>query len=334
MSSNPEQIPKSSESNVPHSGEYVSPNALPIEEGIPAPDTAYAGFDELPPQDHERSAIDQGKAAVRDSHATEAKPDKKKLVNRGLMIAGGVGATAVAGLLVATSIFMGNAKEGSNNNANTLPPAPETTNSAPGIPVPAPEITNIASNATSTPERTQGAVVIKFFDETGAATSKEELSDSVKLSINKYVDPVAAQAGFFEEMETMMNHLPSEAEARNNLGYPADKELTKEDYLAAGRIYRDAYKVLYTAPSGPLYDSMENYAEYVIENHYNTRNEDQPYRVSFETGADGYISMLDNSLKNSADDQVETLRFIVDQGAVQQSQGAWLMPGDARFKKS
>lgn len=330
MSSNPEQIPKSSESNIPHSGEYVSPEAKPIEAGIPAPNTAYEGFDELPPQDHERFAIDQGVTAVRQSHAPapESAPTKKN--NRLKMLLGGV-AAGVGVTIASAAVYVNAITSGigiDNSPDKNLPPAPETSNSANPFP-------GQTGETQGTP-----AIEVKFYDENGAEVSKEELSDSVRLTTDKYADPLKAQNGFFEKMEQMMNHLPSDKEVRNNLGYDANKELTKEDYIAAHKIYRKAYDSLYKSPSGKLYTSMGNYADYVISSHYDTRNEAQPYHVSFEPATGGYVLMYDNSLENSADDQNGKLKYIVDQtNGPEQSLGsdgkanAWLIPGDARFKK-
>jgi hypothetical protein len=333
MSSNPEQIPKSSESNIPipHSGEYVSPEAKPIEAGIPAPNTAYEGFDELPPQDHERFAIDQGVTAVRQSHAStpESAPTKKN--NRLKMLLGGV-AAGVGVTIASAAVYVNAITSGigiDNSQDKNRPPAPETSNSA----NPTPGQTGETQKNTF--------IETKFYDENGTETTKEELSESVRLTTDKYPDATDAMRGFFDKMEVMMNHFPSEAEVRNNLGYDASKKLTKEDYLNAAAIYRKAYDSIYENPNGKLYSEMNRLGASAVGYHYDTMNEAEPYRISIELPKGSELVLVtDNSTRNSVKDDPRTVRFSAYGGdAMERSIGsngkqpAWMIPGNVDFKQ-
>jgi hypothetical protein len=265
-------------------------------------------------------------------------PENKSFLRKGLMIGGSVGAAAVAGVLFATSLFSG-AKEEDNKNASTFPPLPEITNSAPAVPIPAPEKPIVTATGQTNPE-TDKAVEIKFYDETGVEVSPAELSKSVKLTIDKYPNGTSAMGGFYENIEAMMNRPISDDETRNNLGYPADKELTKADYLAASRLSRQpVYESLFTTPSGNLHTAIDKLAENTASYQYDTRNEADPYKIAFQYQENrDSVLVSDNSMSNSVQDDPKTYEFIVDGGyGMERSIGqngekpAWKVPGKANF---
>lgn len=257
--------------------------------------------------------------------APKTKNKKLKMVLGG--VAAGVGVTIASAAVYVNAITSSIGLD--NTQDKNLPPAPETSNSANPFPTQAGE--------------TQGTPVIetKFYDKTGAELTKEELSESVRLTVDKYPDGPDAMRGFFEKMEVMMNHFPSEAEVRNNLGYAADKKLTKQDYLDAAAIYRKAYDSIYEHPNGKLYSEMNRLGASAVGYHYDTMNEAEPYYISLELPKGSDIALVsDNSLKNSVKDDSRTVRFSTYGGdAMERSIGmngkqpAWMIPGNIDFKQ-
>lgn len=294
MSSNPDQIPKSSESNVPHSGEYVSPEAVPIEPGITAPDTVYNGFEELPPRTDERHALDQGKAAVRDSH--EVQPKKK------FSLGAKIGALAAAAAAAAGIAYGVNV--GATGNGFIQKPAPLPTAEGPAVPgqtAPAvPEAT-----APVTPEQNADAKNFKFYTGEGDKfQTVADLKESLKLDVDKYTKPADTIPLVIERMADAANYLPTEKAVRENLNKPTE-QLSIDDYMAVYNEYLKAHDVMFNTKGGDLYDTLQEVCKQTAYSHIISvaNGEAVPYAVKIELHTNNTgLRISDNSLENGIDD--------------------------------
>lgn len=290
MSSNPDQIPKSLSTNIPHSGEYVSPDALPIQEGLSAPDTAYEGFEELPPRPEERPAFDQGRAAVRDSHVAPSDPEKKN--SRGIKVAIAAGAATVAAALGAWGFSVGAGGNGliQNPNANnTPPPTPDTINSAPVTPgaiAPTPTFEAPAKSVAVTPE---------------AIANYEELVAGAKITKGEYTTWDSIRTEFANQFTDMMNFQPSKAQL------DASKDLVSEKSGLVGpealaEQYRKAFSPLFRS-GGELPNILEAKGFDTFKKWYQTRNEENPYKVTMAYNTETKLyEITDNVNLNSLPD--------------------------------
>lgn len=291
MSSNPDQIPKSLSTNIPHSGEYVSPDALPIQEGLSAPDTAYAGFEELPPRAEERPAFDQGRAAVRDSHLAPSTPEKKK--NKlGIWLAASLGGAAViaASTIISVNAITGNGVLKNPADNNNLPPTgPEPVASAPvspGAVAPTPTFEAPSKPVAVTPE---------------VITNYEDLVAGAKITKGEFTTWDSIRTEFANQFTDMMNFQPSEAQL------DASKDLVSEKSGLVGpealaEQYRKAFSPLFRS-GGELPNILESKGFDTFKKWYQTRNEENPYKVTMAYNTETKLyEITDNVNLNSLPD--------------------------------
>jgi hypothetical protein len=333
MSSNPEQIPKSSETEVPvpHSGKLDSNmRERPVVHDLPpltednidditAADTVHANFggDETRLSSAEKAEFDQWRqsraekaqtseaiptpetAPTDEAPTPEAIPVKKKNKLARWALAG-LGAGVV--FAASTAVYVNAITSGITNSADKdLPPAPETNNSG--------ELTPGQPQATAAPapeSRTGlGQDTHKFFGEDGKSSQTfEQLSESINIPASENKDSIEAQTTYYKLMEKMANYFPSEEEVRNNLNIPT-AELTVEDYIAACKLYHKAYDSLYESPSGKLHQFMNELAVRVAYAKLGTLNEGDavPYNVTIDFAKTApQFTIADNALENSIDD--------------------------------
>lgn len=269
MTANPEQFPKSSESNIPHGHEPVSPDAQRIQPGISAPDTVQAGFNNLPPRIDERVAFDQGTAAVRDSF--ESKEKKKWSMGKKL----GAG---VAALLAAGGIAYG-VNAGATANGFIKQPAPRPTAEGPAVPgagTPPVETAPATSGETDPAIQAPEIAAVEdqiFYGENGEKMTYEQKAESLTLSTKEFPSGRDGMVGFFQRAEQMVEEYPTEDQVRNNLGYPETQKLTLNDYLLTAGLTNKVYnETLFDQPG-----SMQGNSIHAVLNKLAIANVTQRY---------------------------------------------------------
>lgn len=258
------------------------------------------------------------------------KPDNKaKKFGKRVLMGFGIGMAAVG--IGAGALFMSADKDGSDNKTENLPPFPETNNTAPAVPGGVPVEKPVPGEEQPLP-----IAEVKFTNADGVEVTQEELSKSVRLTTDKYPDAPDAVRGYIPVMESMMNYLPEKKQVNAALGYTADHEPTKQDYLTVASMYHDAHDSMYKSTGGQLYTSMRQLALSTAGYHYDTKDEPIPYRIDLEI-SDNTLSVTakDNSTENSVEDDLRTLKFRMSGGSgMDRTLGedpAWLIAGDTSF---
>jgi hypothetical protein len=222
---------------------------------------------------------------------------EKKKNKRNLFIALGLGATGIATAIGAMVGATG------NGFIQKPSPLPEVTPSAsapviPGQTAPQPtESTPIAS----TPEVVD-MTDYRFYTDKGEEQTFKQASDSHRLLETESKSPLQAMNVYFQEMETMINHYPSEQEVRTNLGIATGKKLTKTDYMAAAFLYRKTYDVVYDTPNSTtnsLYSVMHILGENTVSLRYDALNDNDPSNDPIQFKAILEMSPDSSSFKHS-----------------------------------
>ncbi|MDB5187346.1 MAG: hypothetical protein JWM07_818 [Candidatus Saccharibacteria bacterium] len=273
---------------------------------------------------------EQARRMVEQKRAAEAKPENRaKKIGKRMLMGFGAGMAVVG--IGAGALLLGVNKDESDGKTENLPPFPETNNTAPPVP-----------GGQPIPGETQPVPVIevKFTGENGAEVTKDELSQSVKLTTDKYPTGIDAMRGYVATMEDMMNYLPTETQVRENLGLADDVKLTKDHYLAVASMFHDAHDSVYKSTNGPLYKGMRELALSTAGYHYDTKDEPTPYQIELDISENLLIiSAKDNSVDNTVKDDLKSYRFMADGGSGMErsigtngNQPDWKIPGNANFK--
>lgn len=307
MSPNPEQFSIPNPKNTSTAGE--NPTTAGHLEDIP--------FDKEPLELHygedEKQKVDTGQLAqVQTGEYRSPRPPAKELPVEaekkskvGRWVAAGVGAVALlaASTVITVNSITGNGFIKNPNDKENLPPAPDTTNTAPVTPgQTAPTETKIP-----VPENRGGlgTDTYKFFSPDGKNFQTfEQLSDSITIPVGENADSIEAQTTYYKQMEKMANYFPSEQEVRNNLNIPTG-QLTVDDYMDACALYHKAYDKLYDQPSGGLHDFMKELAAKVAFIKLETLNNSEavPYNVTIDFAkTKPEFTITDNAAQNSIDD--------------------------------
>jgi hypothetical protein len=299
MSSSPDQLPTSSESNipVPHGHEPVSPDASRIEPGIQAPDNVHDGFISRPPSIPERQDWEQKRTEVRNNSTST--PEKKN--KKGLKIALAAGTASVAAALGAWGFSVGASGNGFIQQPGTRPTA-----EAPVTPGPV-QTDPSTSVETPVPTNSQLEVPVEkriFANGDGTYSTQEQLIAQDKVSIEKNPETLNALGQIFESIEDSMNDFPDEKSVRNNLNIPSG-QLTQENYLQVAKQRQAITLDTLVIGKGRLRTTLEAIGAQTTFNQFATLNASEPTPYHIDLKYDRIANTLtisDNSTENSIDD--------------------------------
>ncbi len=218
-------------------------------------------------------------------------------------------AIATASLLTAGAAIIGANAGATGNGFIQKPTAPfpdvNPTASAPLVPgekgpvsPQQPEVTSqpTPSVEVETPIDTKD---LKFYSENGGEFQTfEQISKSAELSLDDYPDKARVFQAFIERIEDVANYFPSAKTVSESLNKPVD-QLTMDDYLEVGDMYRKAHDVMFQNTSGPLYDTLTLLIKQSIYNKFESLNASDPvlYEVTVDaTPGNTGVSIRDNSV--------------------------------------
>lgn len=117
----------------------------------------------------------------------------------------------------------------------------------------------------------------KFIDANGQEMTYEEKVASNALPVTLYKNGAEATRAMFNHIEDILEHYPTEAEVRNNLGYSTDQKLSRDDYMVAAGLYADTYNINYDSTPSRTGNSLPAVIRRIavknVEQQYNRLND-------------------------------------------------------------
>jgi hypothetical protein len=202
---------------------------------------------------------------------------------------------------VALSVLLGGC--GAPAASTPQPPSIDT-------PSAAPETSPSATIPVANPSKQVPKEKQVFYDG-GQKLSYEEKVQANALPVTEYKNGVKASDGFFDNLEEIVNHYPTDEEVRNNLGYPAGQKLTRDDYMLAVGLYVDTYNVNYdgvpSTTGNTLAAVIRRIATKNVEQRYNVQNDndasnDGPFSATITLSeAQTSFTYVDNKFNTTED---------------------------------